>query len=209
MSFAEPPPGIDGTTLRHDTGCGAFVVVGAVVVEVVVVGWVVVAAGFDVVGGRVVGAKVVDVVVEAVGAVELLELIGPVVGEVPGAEVEGSSARSVFTETLVATSEEAPFSDVAVKYTATAAPMQSRAMPVRGPRARRMRSWLPFIAVSPSGAGRNSPEGWPFGRIGPAQRVSAHEHHPDLHHPIHQSGRQRDRDLQRLRVRQQACLVGS
>jgi hypothetical protein len=51
MSFAEPPPGIDGITLRHDTGCGAFVVVGAAVVEVVVAGRVVVDDGFDVVGG--------------------------------------------------------------------------------------------------------------------------------------------------------------
>jgi hypothetical protein len=176
MSFAEPPPGMAGMTLRHETGCGALVVVGAGADVVGVTGWVVVGAGFVVVED---GAVVVEVLVESVDAVVVVG------AEVSGEVVDGTSARFVFTETLVATSDDAPSPDVAVKYTATAAPMQSRAIPVRGPRARRMRSWLVFIVFTPSGAERNSPEGWPFGGIAPAQRVSAHEQHHHLRRPIH------------------------
>ena len=188
-------------TLRHETGCGALVVVGAGADVVGATGWVVVGAGFvvgEVVGDVEGGAVVVEVLVGSVAAVVVVG------AEVGGAVADGSSARFVFTETLVATRDDALLPDVAVKYTATAAPMQSRAIPVRGPRARRMRSWLVFIVCAPSGAGRNSPEGWLFGGIAPAQRVSAHEQHHDLRHPIHPG----HRDLQRLRACQQACLVG-
>jgi hypothetical protein len=151
MSFAEPPPGRGGMTLRHDTGCGALVVVGAVVVEVVAAGLVELGGGVEVVGACVVDAG--RVVLLSAGGWDVTGADEGVAMVVEGSVADGSWARFVFTETLVATSEDAPLPDVAVKYTATEAPIQSSAMPVRGPRARRMRSWLAFIVDTPSGAG--------------------------------------------------------